>query len=44
VSFGTSLSDTGNSFIWLSDPENKAHNVPPYEALDELRIPDRLIV
>lgn len=44
VSFGTSLSDTGNGFIWLSDPENKAcgtlHNVPPYEALDELKIPD----
>ena len=35
VAFGTSLSDTGNSFVWLSDPANAAD-----EALDDLLIPD----
>ncbi|MCK7579715.1 MAG: SGNH/GDSL hydrolase family protein [Chromatiales bacterium] len=36
--------DTGNSFIWLSKPENQACgtslNVPPYDALDEFLVPD----
>jgi phospholipase/lecithinase/hemolysin len=44
VTFGASLSDTGNAFIWLSDPANAACgtrlNVPPYDALDELLTPD----
>ena len=44
VIFGASLSDTGNSFIWLSDPANQACgvplNVPPYDALDPLKVPD----
>lgn len=44
VSFGASLSDTGNSFIWLSRPENKdcgtALNEPPYSALDSFLVPD----
>src|SRR5215510_6550592 len=44
VAFGTSLSDTGNSFAWLSDPANAACgtrlNVPPYDALDDLLVPD----
>lgn len=44
VSFGASLSDTGNAFIWLSMPENKvcgtSLNVPPYAALDEYTVPD----
>lgn len=43
VSFGASLSDTGNAFIWLSDPANQdcgvSLNVPPYDKLDDL-IPD----
>jgi phospholipase/lecithinase/hemolysin len=43
VSFGSSLSDTGNSYIWLSRPENKicgtAVNVPPYSAIKDL-VPD----
>ncbi|PKH03857.1 GDSL family lipase [Psychromonas sp. MB-3u-54] len=50
VVFGTSLSDTGNAFVILSDPsrfgfdENcglgTAINVPPYDKLDDLFIPD----
>lgn len=44
VVFGASLSDTGNSFVWLSDPANQhcgtRLSVPPYEALDDLRVPD----
>ncbi len=44
VIFGASLSDSGNSFIWLSDPANQACgtplNVPPYDALDDLAVPD----
>ena len=44
VTFGASLSDTGNAFVWLSDPANAAcgtrQNVPPYGALDELFTPD----
>lgn len=45
VFFGASLTDTGNSFIWLSKPANQACgaaalNVPPYDALDDLNIPD----
>jgi phospholipase/lecithinase/hemolysin len=44
IAFGTSLTDTGNAFIWLSEPENRscgtALNVPPYDALDDLLIPD----
>ena len=45
VIFGASLSDSGNSFIWLSDPANQACgvplNVPPYDALDPMKVPDR---
>ena len=44
VTFGASLSDTGNSFIWLSKPENQAcgipQNVPPYDKLDDFLIPE----
>lgn len=44
VVFGASLSDTGNSFVWLSDPANQACgtrlNVPPYDMLDDLTTPD----
>jgi phospholipase/lecithinase/hemolysin len=44
VSFGASLSDTGNAFVWLSEPANQhcgtSLNTPPYDALDELKIPD----
>ena len=44
VTFGTSLSDTGNAFIWLSEPANRGCgtplNVPPYDALDEFLVPD----
>ena len=44
VAFGASLTDTGNAFVWLSDPQNQtcgtALNVPPYDALDDLVIPD----
>jgi len=50
VVFGGSLSDPGNSFVLLSDPGafnfgeacdlGTPANVPPYEALDELLIPD----
>lgn len=44
VSFGASLSDTGNAFIWLSEPANQhcgtALNTPPYDALDVFKVPD----
>lgn len=44
VTFGASLSDTGNSFIWLADPANSSCgtqlNVPPYDKLDDLLVPD----
>lgn len=44
VSFGASLTDTGNAFVWLSDPANQqcgtALNTPPYDLLDEYRVPD----
>jgi len=50
VVFGTSLSDPGNAFVLLSDPAafgfsdecdmGTPANVPPYDALDELLIPD----
>lgn len=44
VSFGASLSDTGNAFIWLSEPANQhcgtSLNTPPYDALDVLKVPD----
>ena len=50
VVFGGSLSDTGNAFVLLSDPSafnfgqgcdlGTPANVPPYDALDELLIPD----
>ncbi len=44
VTFGTSLSDTGNAFIWLSEPNNESCgtrlNVPPYDGLDEFLVPD----
>lgn len=49
VVFGTSLSDSGNAFILLSNPTafdfggcdmGTPANVPPYDALDDLLIPD----
>lgn len=44
VVFGASLSDTGNAFIWLAEPENSncgtPQNVPPYDALDAFLVPD----
>ncbi|MGR9116582.1 MAG: SGNH/GDSL hydrolase family protein [Gammaproteobacteria bacterium] len=50
VGFGASLSDTGNVFILLSNPSEFGFdetcglgtpaNKPPYEALDDLLIPD----
>jgi phospholipase/lecithinase/hemolysin len=44
VVFGSSLSDTGNAFIWLSNPANQqcgiSLNVPPYDSLDEFTVPD----
>ncbi len=44
VIFGGSLSDTGNAFVFLSDPVNQAcgarQNVPPYDTLDDLLLPD----
>lgn len=44
VVFGASLSDTGNSFVWLSDPANQncgtRLSVPPYDMLDDLKTPD----
>ena len=43
VTFGTSLSDTGNAFILLSRAENQSCgaplNVPPYDTLDDLLVP-----
>ena len=40
VTFGASLSDTGNAFIFLSRPENQSCgtplNVPPYDAIEDL--------
>jgi phospholipase/lecithinase/hemolysin len=46
VFFGASVSDTGNAFVFLSDPANQGkgcgvpQNVPPYDALDDLLVPD----
>ena len=44
VVFGSSLSDSGNTFVWLSEPANQACgtrlNVPPYDALDDDLTPD----
>lgn len=44
VVFGSSLSDTGNAFVWLSAPANQACgirlNMPPYELLDDNLTPD----
>jgi outer membrane lipase/esterase len=44
VVFGTSLSDSGNAFAWLGEPENQGcgtrQNVPPFDALDPLLVPD----
>ena len=44
VVFGTSLSDSGNAFAWLGEPENRhcgvRKNVPPYDELDDLLVPD----
>lgn len=50
VVFGASLSDSGNAFTLLSNPGDfgfdescdlgTPHNVPPYDAIDDLFIPD----
>jgi phospholipase/lecithinase/hemolysin len=44
VFFGASLTDSGNSFVWLAQPDNSGCgvriNVPPYDKLDDLVIPD----
>ncbi|HSB25070.1 MAG TPA: SGNH/GDSL hydrolase family protein [Burkholderiaceae bacterium] len=44
VVFGSSLSDTGNAFVWLSEPANQGCgtrlNVPPYDALDDNLTPE----
>lgn len=44
VIFGGSLSDTGNAFVFLSDPANQAcgarQSVPPFDTLDDLLVPD----
>jgi phospholipase/lecithinase/hemolysin len=44
VVFGASLSDPGNAFVWLSDPLfqhcGTRLNVPPYDQLDDLLVPD----
>lgn len=46
VTFGGSLSDTGNAFAFLSDPAiprsdcGVPQGVPPYDALDDLLVPD----
>jgi phospholipase/lecithinase/hemolysin len=44
VFFGASLTDSGNSFVWLAQPDNRGCgiriNVPPYDTLDDLVIPD----
>ena len=43
VTFGASLSDTGNAFIFLSEPANQdcgaPLSVPPYDTLDDLLVP-----
>jgi phospholipase/lecithinase/hemolysin len=43
VAFGTSLTDTGNAFIWLSQPAHQdcgtRLNVPPFDTLEELLVP-----
>lgn len=44
VFFGASMSDPGNAFHWLSEPANQQCgtrlNVPPYDQLDDLLVPD----
>lgn len=44
VIFGSSLSDTGNAFVLLSDQGNPncgaRLNMPPYDQLDDLLVPD----
>jgi phospholipase/lecithinase/hemolysin len=43
VAFGASLTDSGNSYFWLSQPENKGCgklNVPPLFNLDDFLVPD----
>lgn len=44
VTFGSSLSDTGGAFVWLSQPGNEACgvrlNVPPYDLLDDNLTPE----
>jgi phospholipase/lecithinase/hemolysin len=46
VTFGGSLSDTGNAFTFLSDPAiprsdcGVPQGVPPYDALDDFLVPD----
>lgn len=44
VLFGASLTDSGNSFAWLGQPDNRGCgtriNVPPYDTLDDLAVPD----
>ncbi len=44
VAFGGSLSDSGNSFYWLSLPENKECGtpvtLPPYSTVDNFLVPD----
>ncbi len=43
VAFGASLTDSGNSYYWLSLPENQTCgtvNVPPVFTLDQFLVPD----
>lgn len=44
VAFGASLTDSGNFSVWVSQPENRSCgtrlSVPPYDALDDLLVPD----
>ncbi|HET9821020.1 MAG TPA: SGNH/GDSL hydrolase family protein [Burkholderiaceae bacterium] len=44
VFFGTSLTDSGNAFTWLSSPAGAGCgvplNTPPYAFLDDLLVPD----
>lgn len=44
VSFGASLSDTGNAFVFLSDPAHHGcgvpPSVPPCDMLDDDKVPD----
>jgi phospholipase/lecithinase/hemolysin len=44
VAFGASLTDSGNAFVWLSEPENRgcgaSANVPPFDLLDDFLAPD----